>query len=159
MWEAEKLLRTGRPQPALPHEYAALAALEEIRLTERAYVQRIGFTPPAVDVERVRLSRTARDLGPLGTSRDVTDHRIEPALRDALDVLDEPASAARDSRLEAAGRRLATIALEDPAGSHLETLGALRGLLDGSCPDCSAAVRRGLIAALPVPPPPIAPRP
>lgn len=159
MWEAEKLLRTGRPQPALPHEYAALAALEEIRLTERAYVQRIGFTPPAVDVERVRLSRTARDLGPLGTSRDVTDHRIEPTLRDALDVLDEPASAARDGRLEAAGRRLAAIALEDAAGSHLETLGALRGLLDGSCPDCSAAVRRGLIAALPVPPPPIAPRP
>lgn len=159
MWEAEKLLRTGRPQPALPHEYAALAALEEIRLTERAYVQRIGFTPPAVDVERVRLSRTARDLGPLGTSRDVTDHRIEPALRDAIDVLDEPASAARDSRLEAAGRRLATIAIEDAAGSHLETLGALRGLLDGSCPDCSAAVRRGLVAALPVPPPPIAPRP
>lgn len=159
MWEAEKLLRTGRPQPALPHEYAALAALEEIRLTERAYVQRIGFEPPAVDVERVRLTRNARDLGPMRTTREVTDRRTEPALRRALAVLDQPASATRDDRLEAAGRRLAVIALEDATGGHLETLGALRRLLDGSCPACVDVVRRGLVAALPLPPPPIAPQP
>jgi len=158
MWEAEKALRTGRPRDALPHEYAALAALEEIRLSERAYVKRIGFEPPAVDVEKVRLSRTAKDLGPAAVTAEVSDHRTEPLLRDAIAVLDAPPSPARTSTLEEAGRRLASIVVEGTApGLHLETLGALRSLLDGTCPECAAQVRQGLLAALPVPPPPIVP--
>lgn len=158
MWEAEKALRTGRPRDALPHEYAALAALEEIRLTERAYVKRIGFEPPAVDVEKVRLSRTAKDLGPTAVTGEVSDHRTEPELRDALAVLDAVPSPARNAMLEAAGRRLATIVVEGTApGLHLEALSALRSLIDSNCADCVAHARAGLLGALPVPPPPIAP--
>jgi hypothetical protein len=159
MWDAEKALRTGRPKDALPHEYAALAALEEIRLTERAYVKRIGFEPPAVDIEKARLSRTAKGLGPATRTTTLEDHRTEPLLRDALAVLEAPSSAGRTAVLEEAGRRLATIILEgDAPGTHLESLGALRSLLDGSCDDCVTRVRQGLLAALPVPPPPIVPR-
>jgi hypothetical protein len=159
MWEAEKALRTGRPKDALPHEYAALAALEEIRLTERAYVKRIGFEPPAVDIEKVRLSRTAKGLGPATRTTTLEDHRTEPLLRDALAVLEAPSSAGRTAVLEEAGRRLATIILEgDAPGTQMESLGALRSLLDGSCDDCVTRVRQGLLAALPVPPPPIVPR-
>lgn len=159
MWEAEKALRTGRPRDALPHEYAALAALEEIRLSERAYVKRIGFEPPAVDIEKVRLSRTAKDLGPAASTAQVSDHRTEPLLRDAIAVLDAPPSPARTSTLEEAGRRLASIVVEGTApGLHLATLGALRSFLDGTCPECAARVRQGLLAALPIPPPPIVPR-
>ncbi len=158
MWEGEKALRTGRPRDALPHEYAALAALEEIRLTERAYVKRIGFEPPAVDVEKVRLSRTAKDLGPTAVTAEVIDHRTEPELRDALSVLDAAPSLARNEVLEAAGRRLATIVVEGTApGLHLEALSALRSLIDGNCADCMAQARAGLLGALPVPPPPITP--
>jgi hypothetical protein len=158
MWEAEKALRTGRPGDALPHEYAALAALEEIRLSERAYVKRIGFEPPAVDIEKVRLSRTARDLGPTVVTAELSDHRTEPELRDALAVLDAAPSPARTEVLEAAGRRLAAIVVAGTApGLHLEALGALRALLDGGCDACVAQARAGLLAALPVPPPPIAP--
>jgi hypothetical protein len=158
MWEAEKALRTGRPRDALPHEYAALAALEEIRLSERAYVKRIGFEPPAVDIEKVRLSRTARDLGPTVVTAELSDHRTEPELRDALAVLDAAPSPARTEVLEAAGRRLAAIVVAGTApGLHLEALGALRALLDGGCDACVAQARAGLLAALPVPPPPIAP--
>jgi hypothetical protein len=158
MWEAEKALRTGRPGDALPHEYAALAALEEIRLSERAYVKRIGFEPPAVDIEKVRLSRTARDLGPTVVTAELSDHRTEPELRDALAVLDAAPSPARTEVLEAAGRRLAAIVVAGTApGLHLEALGALRALIDGGCDACVAQARAGLLAALPVPPPPIAP--
>jgi hypothetical protein len=158
MWEAEKALRTGRPRDALPYEYAALAALEEIRLTERAYVKRIGFEPPAVDVEKVRLSRTAKDLGPTAVTAAVSDHRTEPELRDALSVLEAAPSLARNAVLEAAGRRLAEIVVEGTApGLHLEALSALRSLIDGRCAECVAQARAGLLAALPIPPPPIAP--
>jgi hypothetical protein len=87
------------------------------------------------------------------------DHRTEPLLRDALAVLEAPSSAGRTAVLEEAGRRLATIILEgDAPGTQMESLGALRSLLDGSCDDCVTRVRQGLLAALPVPPPPIVPR-
>ncbi len=68
MWEAEKQLRTGNARSALPSEYRALEALEEIRRASRAYVKRIGFEPPAIDVAATRL--TKRATGPGGVERD-----------------------------------------------------------------------------------------
>jgi hypothetical protein len=158
MWEAEKHLRTGNPALALPHEYRALVALEQIRQAQRAYVKRIGFEPPAIDVGRTRLTKDAKDVAPFERRGALRPATAGAELHAALQVLDASDTPGRAATLEAAARQLAVGALRDVTGQHLETLGGLRRLLDG---DRSAAtqdqVRRGLLAALPDPPRPIVP--
>ncbi len=154
MWEAEKHLRTGNARAALPWEYRSLEALEEIRRASRAYVKRIGFEPPSIDVAKTRLTKTATGLASLARTAGVGGADLDAPVRDALLMLETPPSAPRNASLEAAGVRLGERALQGEATRHLETLALLRRLLDG-CADCAAAVRRGLLAALPVPPAPL----
>ena len=158
MWEAEKQLRTGNPSAALPHEYRALVALEQIRQAQRAYVKRIGFEPPAIDVERTRLTKQAKDVAALTTRSLAVSVDAGGELRAALAALHDTAGPLRTAAIEAAARQLAQQAIADPSGRHLTTLSALRRIVDG--PD-SAALRaeamRGLLAALPAPRRPIVP--
>ncbi|MBA2292779.1 MAG: hypothetical protein H0W15_10040 [Gemmatimonadales bacterium] len=157
MWEAEKQLRTGRAAAALPSEYAALESLEEIRRASRAYVKRIGFEPPAIDVRGTRLTRFATSLAPLtGGGTPVAEDPDIP-IRDALVQL-EHAGARRRDALQAAGVRLAARATEGAPGSVIETLGLLRRVIDG-CEQCVAGLRERLLAALPQPGPPLIRRP
>ncbi|MEO7353729.1 MAG: DUF4175 family protein [Gemmatimonadales bacterium] len=157
MWDAERELRTGKPKPALPAEYRALAALEETRRAERAYVKRIGFEPKPVDVVRTRLSRKAERLAPLDRSDSGTTAVTEPLLRDALAALEAPATISAKGSFDAAARRLAERALDSEPARHLETLRALRRLIDGNCTSCREVARRGLLAALPPAPKPLRP--
>lgn len=158
MWEAEKQLRTGQPTAALPHEYRALVALEQIRQAQRAYVKRIGFEPAAIDVARTRLTKQAKDLAPFERRTLPINEATGGELLAALSVIGAPEGPVRSATLDAAARQLAESALDDVTGQHLETLGALRRLLDG---DTTVAVqdrvRSGLLAALPAPPRPIVP--
>ncbi len=157
MWEAEKQLRTGKPAAALPSEYAALESLEEIRRASRAYVKRIGFEPPAIDVRGTRLTKRATGLAALtGDGTPLADDPDAP-IRDALAWLDRPGPGRGDG-LQAAGIRLAARAVEGAPGSVIETLGLLRRVIDG-CDSCVAALRQGLLAALPLPTPPLIRRP
>jgi hypothetical protein len=159
MWEAEKQLRTGHPAEALPHEYRALVSLEQIRQAQRAYVKRIGFEPPAIDVGRTRLTKQATDVAPL--DRRPADQREAPgdALHAALRSIDAVPTAAYAPTLEAAARQLAAQAVDDATGQHLETLGALRRMLDGDrSPGTLERIRSGLLSALPAPPRPIIPQ-
>jgi hypothetical protein len=159
MWEAEKQLRTGHPAEALPHEYRALVSLEQIRQAQRAYVKRIGFEPPAIDVGRTRLTKQATDVAPL--DRRPADQREAPgdALHAALRSIDAVPTAAYAPTLEAAARQLAAQAVDDATGQHLETLGALRRMLDGDrSPGTRERIRSGLLSALPAPPRPIIPQ-
>lgn len=65
MWSAAGELNVGAPRRALPHMYAALAAIERARQAERVYLR---GRPAAVvvDVNRARLAGT-RDSLPPGT--------------------------------------------------------------------------------------------
>lgn len=156
MWEAEKLLRTGDPKGALPHEYRALLALEEVRRADRVYVQRVAFTPPPIDAARLRLSREAKPLGPLTRTVAAPGDTPDAPLHRALAHLNG-GTFDRDA-FDAAGRRLAERILGDEPGAHRDALRALRGLLDGGCADCAARAARGLLAALPSPVAPVRPR-
>ena len=157
MWESEKQLRTGAPRSALPWEYRALEALEEIRRSSRAYVKRIGFEPPAIDAAAVRLTRSARGLAALSGDAPVRNPDPDASLHAALAVLGDAASDERRTLLERAGHRLAARALDTDPGRHLETLAALRQVIDG-CTRCADAVRAGILRALPVPHPALRPR-
>lgn len=157
MWEAEKQLRTGRAAAALPSEYAALESLEEIRRASRAYVKRIGFEPPAIDVRGTRLTKLATGLSRLtGGGTPVAEDPDIP-IRDALAQL-EHAGARRRDALQAAGVRLAARATEGAPGSVIETLGLIRRVIDG-CEQCVPGLRERLLAAVPQPGPPLIRRP
>lgn len=157
MWDAERRLRTGQAKDALAYEYRALASLEEIRRAERSYVKRIGFEPKPIDVARTRLTKQAQKLGSLALRDSTVAGASEPLLRDALAGLETPLAAASRGAFDAAARRLAERALESEPGVHLETLRALRRLIDGPCVECVAVARRGLLAALPTAERPIRP--
>ena len=76
MWDAEKSLRAVDPNPALPPEYKALAAIKELQQAERVYLHRTAFVPPAIKEEKrmsgdivgalsyKRAQRTASDTVP-----------------------------------------------------------------------------------------------
>ena len=156
MWESEKHLRIGNARAALPWEYRALEALEEIRQASRAYVKRIGFEPPAIEIAAVRLSKRAGALAPLDLVAPGVGADDDAVIRRALDVLDRPSPNAQRGPLEAAGQWLATRIVAAPRVRELETLSLVRRVIDG-CIECADAARRGLLAALP--PPPTALRP
>jgi hypothetical protein len=162
MWQAELHLRTAEPGEALPFEYRALELLKQVQQASRAYVQRVGFEPPPLEVATLRLT---------GKLTDVTDRRVVteqpqaeslPATRRALAAL---GAGRRDpsfgADLEAAGRELAPRAVDDPR--LLSLLDDLRQLADSlgagrPCRGCDQRVERGLWSALPLPQPIPAPR-
>ncbi len=167
MWEAELRLRTYRPKEALPFEYRALELLKSVQQSSRAYVQRVGFEPPPLEIDRRRLtgnlagvrSRTSADSTPAEDERKAT--------RAALAVLRElgtgiVVTAADRADLAAAEDELSRLAIADEA-AHLEALRRLRtlraSLREGrACEGCIAGAEAALLASLPPPPPGAAPR-
>ena len=168
MWEAELRLRTYRPAEALPYEYRALELLKTVQQSSRAYVQRVGFEPPPLEIDRRRLtgrlegirSRTVRDSVTAGDPRRAT--------REALTLLQEIAAGtgsagswdpdlADRAALVAAEAELARLAVEGGSGlfealRHLRRLRASLG--EGRiCEGCVAAAERALTTSLPTPRP------
>lgn len=166
MWEAELRLRTYRPGEALAFEYRALELLKSVQQASRAYVQRVGFEPPPLEVDRRRLTGNIRGVRSRATadSSVVADDRS--ATRGALPALRELAagalaSAAHVALLSAAEDELARLAVAG-GDRHFEALRRLRILRaawrDGSrCDGCLAAAEAALLASLPAPPPNTAP--
>ncbi|MDX2192612.1 MAG: DUF4175 family protein, partial [Gemmatimonadales bacterium] len=153
MWEAEKRLRTYDPRGALPFAYRALLFLKQVQQSQRVYVQRVGFEPPPLEIERIRLTGELGKVDPAREARTVAAADSLAAIRAALVLLGGDAPPAQEARplLEQAGRQLATRAIEAP-GRHLETLEALRRAIDDpACAACRARAHAGLYAALPRP--------
>jgi hypothetical protein len=160
MWQAELQLRIGEPRRALPWEYRALDLIKRVQQDSRAYVQRVGFDPPPIEVDRLRLTGKLDGIGDRRLVESVSPRDSLPAVRVALAALaGYPDTAAGDAgRLEAAGRELAALALVDPR--LLPVLRDLRQLADSlrrqaPCPGCAARVEQALWRALP----PAEPRP
>lgn len=136
MWDAELYLRLYEPEKSLPYQYKALALLKEISNDSRIYVHRTGFDPPPIKEDK----RLTGDLKEVATGSDkstVTLQEKYPDSKVALQRIDMLlASGARalqsaDAQiLQRAGQELAQAALEQP-GRYLESLSAIRGLVDG----------------------------
>ena len=52
MWDAEKALRAVTPKTALPPEYKALEAIKELQQSERIYLHKTAFAPPAIKEDK-----------------------------------------------------------------------------------------------------------
>jgi hypothetical protein len=52
MWDAEKALRAITPKTALPPEYKALDAIKELQQSERIYLHKTAFAPPAIKEDK-----------------------------------------------------------------------------------------------------------
>jgi len=52
MWDAEKALRAITPKPALPPEYKALESIKELQQSERIYLHKTAFAPPAIKEDK-----------------------------------------------------------------------------------------------------------
>jgi hypothetical protein len=164
MWQAELYLRTAEPRTALPYEYRALEMLKQVQQDARVYVQRVGFEPPPIEVARLRLTGSLKDLAGLRRADSSTTRDTLPAIRAALQGLTRPGitTAELGGLLELAGRELAGLAVEDPA--HLGAVRDLRRYSDAlasgtSCDGCAARVARGFQRALPPPAPATPPEP
>jgi len=52
MWDAEKALRAIQPKTALPPEYKALDAIKILQQSERIYLHKTSFAPPAIKEDK-----------------------------------------------------------------------------------------------------------
>ncbi len=156
MWKAELHLRTAEPRQALPFMHQALDLIKLIQQDARVYVQRVGFEPPPIEIDKLRLSGKLSDIADRRVTEQVAAHDSLPAVHRALALMGR--AAGRDSlpdALQAAGQELAGLAVQDPR--LLPVLKDVRELIDSlqrnaPCP-CSERVARGLWAALPRPEP------
>jgi hypothetical protein len=167
MWQAELHLRTGAPKQALPFEYRALELIKMVQQDARVYVQRVGFEPPPIDIAGKRLTGKLKDIRSRGiTATTEIEDSLAP-LRDAIAAVrraaERPERADRNE-LEAAGRGVARLAVDDPrllaALRHMRRLVA--SLDHGPfCDPCAREAQRALWAVLPAPlpaPEPVAAR-
>lgn len=143
MWQAERELRTGEPDAALPYEYKALDYIKQVQQATRIYLARVGLELPALDETR-RLS---------GDRKGVTD----PA--DALAAAQADATAASLAQALADGTTPDFAAFDAWLARHGASLPdelGLRAALDAvrrdpACADCRERARGALWPALPTP--------
>ena len=154
MWDAEKYLRTARPQEALAPEHRALEILKDLQQTARAYVQHVGFEAPPIKVAQRRLTGDAGDVPSRGLMTDVlppTDPATAAA-REALAGLPWDERAMTDAGEVAALRQVEpalTAAATRQPDVFLPGLQVLRQTVAGSAAGDRAALRRALLRLLP----------
>jgi len=86
MWDAEKALRAITPKTALPPEYKALDAIKELQQSERIYLHKTAFAPPAIKEDK----RMSGDMAGSASYRRAQSEagEIVPAdLRDLVQAL------------------------------------------------------------------------
>lgn len=154
MWTAELHLRTAEPKRALPYMNKALELIKAIQQDARVYVQRTGFEPPPIEVDKLRLSGKLVGINGQRVRGTSSSSDTLPAIHRAMELLDAGRKDSLPEALQAAGNELATIAIDDPR--LLPVLKATRELIDAlnggrSCAECVERVRSGLWAALPIP--------
>jgi hypothetical protein len=161
MWRSELYLRTGEPKRALPFMYQALELIKQVQQDARVYVQRVGFDPPPIEVDRLRLTGKLEDIRDRNLQSRSPHQDSLPAVRAALELLlavNPPTVNGGRLRaaLIAAEEEVTGVVLTDPR--LLPVLRALRQLADSlereaPCPGCAQRAAEGLWSALPRPEP------
>lgn len=159
MWDAEKFLRTIRPEEALAPEHRALEILKDLQQSARAYVQHVGFEAPPIKVNERRLAGDTSDVPPRGSVADVLTpgDPAAQAVRDAVGVIPFAPKAVVGSEALAALRRVEpalTAAATRQPDVFLPGLQILRRLAAengraGSDPEEYSRLRRALLRLLP----------
>ena len=127
MWDASRELGVADPKKALPHMYAALAAIQRARLAERFYLR--GRTREVVvDLAKVRLAGKKDGIGP-GARAPRTGEDL--------------ARARRAERFDAA---MSLLASGGPAGQGVDSLLLLRAELIGADPEAAAPLGQAIDA-------------
>jgi hypothetical protein len=153
MWGAEGHLRGNAPRQALPFEERALRQLKDVQQRSRAFVPKLGFEAPEIDLAR----RLTGDLARVEAQR--AERAAVPAdpLRD-LFAWSAAACAGTPAPLSAALRIAGERALEKAAlAGDGEALGALAIWRAQGAPGCreARAISAPLWRLLGPPPPPI----
>nr|WP_314544675.1 hypothetical protein [uncultured Massilia sp.] len=145
MWDAEKALRAITPKTALPPEHKALEAIKELQQSERIYLHKTAFTPPAIKEDK-RMSGDMAGTKSYKRTQDGADDVVPAGLRELVQALggDGPLPAlwtrtAHDWVRERIGRdeeRLAAQrAIQDVADGKLDARPVLRAWLRGGVQD------------------------
>ncbi len=126
MWDAGRDLMAGETRRALPHMYAALAAIQRARLAERIYL-RGQAKAPVVDLAKVRLAGKREGTGPARRTPEapVDPEQARQASRfdRALDALSGHRAGAIDSLLLLRADLLVSRpAAAEPLGAAIDAL-------------------------------------
>jgi hypothetical protein len=145
MWDAEKSLRAITPATALPPEHKALEAIKELQQSERIYLHKTSFTPPAIKEDK-RMSGDMADTASIKRTQDEAGEVVPAGLRELIQALggDGPLPAlwtctAHDWVRERIGndeqRLAAQRAIQDVADGRADARPLLRAWLRGGVQD------------------------
>jgi hypothetical protein len=133
MWEAEGLLRTGRPSDALAPEIRALDILKVLQQADRAYVQRVGFEAAPLNIAERRLRGDVAgvpDRAITSVPQPAADEAVA-AVRHLLKIAPTSGPAERLEALRRVEPGLTKAATDDPQ-VFVAALQALRRLATGN---------------------------
>jgi hypothetical protein len=148
MWDAEKALRAIEPKTALPPEYKALEAIKALQQSERIYLHKTAFAPPAIKEDK----RMSGDMaGSASYQREQAEavEAVPATLRDLVQAL------ATDGPLPALWTRTAHDWVRERIANDEQRLAAQRAIQDvqDGCAACRPVLRawlRGAIDKAPV---------
>ncbi|NQD38562.1 hypothetical protein HPT27_16180 [Permianibacter sp. IMCC34836] len=157
MWSAEGGLRMSTPEPALPHEYAALNAIKELQQAERIYLHKTAFSPPPLEAN-MRFSGDASGARSVQRQHQQVTAAEQQLLLQALAALTAPVSEsapapttgltpALEQQLQQHLQQLLRSQDEEGKSFALASLALLQDLRPG-CDSCRAALRDQLALRL-----------
>ncbi len=148
MWDAEKALRAIQPKTALPPENKALVAIKELQQSERIYLHKTAFAPPAIKEDK-RMSGDMAGAASVRREQDKAADVVPANLRELVQAL------ATDGPLPALWTRTAHDWVRERIGVDEQRLAAQRAIQDvaDGCAACRPVLRawlRGGVAEAPV---------
>jgi hypothetical protein len=148
MWDAEKALRAIEPKTALPPEYKALEAIKALQQSERIYLHKTAFAPPAIKEDKRMSGDMAGSASYKREQAEAVD-AVPAALRDLVQAL------ATDGPLPALWTRTAHDWVRERIANDEQRLAAQRAIQDvaDGCAACRPVLRawlRGAIDKAPV---------
>ncbi len=132
MWDAELYLRLFDPEQSLPYQYKALKLIKEIRNHARVYVKRIGFEPPSINEEEVRMEKNPEDVYKESFINSSKRNYNYPASKALLDTLSSISLKIGKkiffkNQISEAGNEIASLEIDYP-GKYFQLLNSLNQL-------------------------------
>ena len=145
MWDAEKALRAITPKTALPPEHKALEAIKELQQSERIYLHKTAFAPPAIKEEK-RMSGDMAGAASYRRAQSEAGEIVPARLRELVQALggDGPLPAlwtrtahdwVRERIVNEEHRLAAQRAIQDVADGRAAARPVLRAWLRGAVQD------------------------
>ena len=159
MWDAEKALRAITPKTALPPEYKALDAIKELQQSERIYLHKTAFAPPAIKEDK-RMSGDMAGSASYRRAQAEAGEIVPATLRDLVQALggDGPLPAlwtrtahdwVRARILEDEQRLAAQRAIQDVADGQVSARARLAAWLRGGVADAPVLLQARRVVETP----------